>query len=167
MYQIGDRVIYGIHGVCRVTDLEERIIDRQKRVYLVLEPEGQVGSRYLVPTHNATAMAKLRQMLTAQVLEEMLCSDAVRQDGWIPDENQRKQTYRELIASGDRESLMRMVHTLYGRRAEQTAAGKKFHMCDENFLRDAEKLLSSEIAMVLDMDADAAKQYLREQLKSA
>ncbi len=167
MYQIGDRVIYGMHGVCRVIDLEERIIDRKKCTYLALEPEGQQGSRYLVPTHNETAMAKLRQMLTAEELDTLLRSEKIRQDGWIRDENQRKQTYREMITSGDRASLMQMVHALYVHKAEQSAAGKKFHLCDENFLRDAEKLLCSEIAMVLEMDFDAARNYLREQLKSA
>ncbi len=167
MYQIGDRVIYGMHGVCRVVELEDRIIDRKKCTYLALEPEGQAGSKYLVPTHNAVAMGKLKKLLTAPELEALLQSDQVRRSGWIGDENQRKQTYREMITSGDRASLMQMVHSLYVHKAEQTAAGKKFHLCDENFLRDAEKLLCSEIATVLDMDFDAARNYLRSQLKSA
>lgn len=167
MYQVGQQVVYGIHGVCRIVDVEERVIDRKVRTYLALEPEGQTGARYLVPTHNAAAMAKLRQMLTAQELETLLQSDEIREDGWIRDENQRKQTYRELIGSGDRASLMRMVHTLYAHKAAQNAAGRKFHLCDENFLRDAEKLLCGEIAMVMQMDFDTARAFLREQLKSA
>ena len=56
MYQIGDQVVYGIHGVCCVVEQEERVIDRKRVTYLVLEPVGQDGSRYLVPTHNAAAM---------------------------------------------------------------------------------------------------------------
>ena len=40
-------------------------------------------------------------------------------------------------------------------------AGKKFHLCDDNFLRDAEKLISSEIALVLDMTMEQARDYLR------
>ena len=40
MYQVGEKVVYGIHGVCRVADLEERIIDRKHLTYLVLAPEG-------------------------------------------------------------------------------------------------------------------------------
>ena len=109
MYQIGDQVVYGMHGVCRVVEEEKRVIDRKAVTYLVLEPLVQNGSRFLVPTHNAAAMAKIRNMLTKEELDEMLQSEVVRVDGWIRDENQRKQTYRELIGSGDRIRLMQML----------------------------------------------------------
>ena len=164
MFQVGDKVVYGIHGVCMIADQEERVIDRKRAQYLVLEPVGQSGARYLVPTHNAAAMGKLKHMLTRQELEELFQSPEVRQDAWIKDENQRKNTYRELISSGDRARLLCMVHTLYAHKAAQTAAGRKCHLCDENFLRDAEKLLCSEFSMVLEQDYDQVKQYLRENL---
>lgn len=164
MYQVGDQVVYGIHGVCCVADQEERTVDRKRVTYLVLEPVGQDGSRYLVPTHNAAAMAKLRKMLSREDLERLLQSEEVRADSWIRDENQRKQTYRDLISSGDRVKLMQMVCTLYKHKAAQVAAGRKVHLCDDNFLRDAEKLLASEISIVMDMEFDQAKKYMKEHL---
>lgn len=165
MYQVGDQVVYGMHGVCSVVEEEKRVVDRKAVTYLVLEPVGQSGSKFLVPTHNAAAMAKVRHMLTKEELDAMLCSDVVRNDGWIRDENLRKQTYRELIGSGDRVRLAQMVRTLYCHKSAQAEAGRKVHLCDDNFLRDAEKLLASEISVVLGMDADQAKQYLRSKLK--
>ncbi|MDO5153656.1 MAG: CarD family transcriptional regulator [Eubacteriales bacterium] len=165
MYQVGDTVVYGIHGVCRVVDQEERLVDRKRLTYLALEPVGQDGSKFLVPTQNAAAMAKLRRMLSREELETMLESEEVRADGWIKDENQRKQAYRELINSGDRTKLMCMVRTLYRHKAAQAAAGRKCHICDENFLRDAEKLLTSEISIVLNMESDQVRKYIRERLK--
>lgn len=165
MVQAGDQVVYGMHGVCRVVEEEKRVIDRKTVTYLVLEPVGQTGSRYLVPTQNATAMAKIRPMLTKQTLEELITGEEVKADAWISDEGQRKQVYRELIGSGDRVRLLQMVRTLYRHKKAQTAAGKKVHLCDDNFLRDAEKLLASEVSVVLEMDADQAKQYLRAKLK--
>lgn len=166
MFQIGDQVLYGIHGVCRVVDLEKRIVDRKQRAYLVLEPEGQQGSRYLVPTYNEAAMSKLRRILTVQELEMLLCSEEIRTDFWIRDENQRKQRYRELISCGDRSALMGMVATLYRHKTAQAAAGRKCHLCDENFLRDAERLLSSEVALVLELEYDQARAYLRDKLSA-
>ncbi len=165
MYQVGDQVVYGIHGVCNVVDQEERMVDRKRLTYLALEPVGQDGSRYLVPTHNATAMAKLRHMLTKEELEVMMDSEEVLADGWIRDENLRKQTYRELIGSGDRQRLLQMVRTLYRHRKAQAEAGKKCHLCDENFLRDAEKLLVGEFSIVLGLDPQQAKQYIQSKLK--
>ena len=165
MFQIGERVVYGFHGVCRVADLEERVIDRKRAVYMVLEPMGPGSSRFYVPTHNAAAMSKVKRMLSGEELESLLLSPSVRNGKWIPEENLRKQTYRSLISSGDREKLMQMVRCIYLYKAEQAAAGKRCHLCDENFLRDAEKLLTAEIAIILDMTPEEAKQYLRCRLK--
>lgn len=165
MYQVGEKVVYGAYGVCKVVDQEERVIDRKRATYLVLEPVGQSSSKYLVPTHNAAAMAKLRHMLSRDELEAMMASEEVLADGWIQDENQRKQTYRELIGSGDRVRLMQMVRTLYRHRKAQAEAGKKCHLCDENFLRDAEKLLVGEFSIVLNMEPEQVKQYIRNKLK--
>lgn len=166
MYQVGDQVVYGIHGVCRIVDQEKRVVDRKMVTYLVLEPVGQDGSRYLVPTHNEAAMGKLRPMLTPEQMQELLHSEEVRTENWIKEENLRKNTYRELITSGDRAGLLRMVYTLYNHRKSQTAAGKKVHLADDNFLRDAEKLLASEISVVMEIPQDQARTYLRTQLQS-
>ena len=165
MYQVGDKVVYGTHGVCIIADQEERLVDRKHVTYLVLEPIGQGSSRYLVPTHNEVAMGKLKKMLTKELLETLIQSEMVQKDGWIKDENQRKQLYRELISSGNREKLMQMIKTLYHHKTAQAAAGKKCHICDENFLRDAEKLLISEVSVVMDMEPDLARQYIRRKLK--
>ena len=77
MYQIGEVVLYGIHGVCRVVDTEERVLDRKKVAYLVLEPLEQNGARFFVPSHNPAAMAKLRPVMTKEELDRLLCSREV------------------------------------------------------------------------------------------
>lgn len=165
MYQIGDKVIYGMHGVCVVADFENRKVEGKQVIYLALEPAGQSESRFLVPTHNPAAMAKVRPMLTREALEALFSSETVKEDAWIQEEPQRKQVYRELISSCDRERLVQMVCSLYKYRTAQTAAGKKLHMCDENFLRDAEKILSGEIANTLEIPSTEALKYLRNKLK--
>lgn len=166
MYQMGDQVVYGVHGVCRVADMEKQTVNRKTVTYLVLEPLGQEGSRYLVPTSSEAAMSKVKPMLSQAEVEALLRSEDVRQDSWIREENLRKQTYRELITSGDRAGLMRMVHTLYVHKENQMAAGKKVHLADDGFLRDAEKLLSSEIAVVMGITPEEARTYLRKMLKA-
>lgn len=102
MYQVGELVVYGMHGVCRVVSEEERLVDKKRLNYLVLEPLSNGNSRFLVPTQNAAAMAKLQPILSKEELEAMITSENVKTGEWIREENQRKQTYRELIGSGDR-----------------------------------------------------------------
>lgn len=165
MYQIGDKVTYGIHGVCAIVDTEQRVIDRNNITYLVLEPISQAGARYLVPTHNQVAMSKLSAVMDKQALLALLSDSAASADAWIRDENSRKQRYRELIGSGDRLRLMQMCASLYRHREEQLSAGRKIHMCDENFLRDAEKLLCSEISLVMEVTSEEAKRILYSNLR--
>ena len=32
MFQLGDQVIYGIHGVCDIVQIEEKVIDRKTQL---------------------------------------------------------------------------------------------------------------------------------------
>ena len=41
MFQLGELVVYGIHGVCRVKEVQERMVNRVSQQYLVLEPVGK------------------------------------------------------------------------------------------------------------------------------
>jgi len=164
MHRIGDQVIYGSHGVCRITGMEKQLVNKRFVTYLVLEPTGQTGTRYLVPTDNGAAMTKLRSILTREEMEALLRSDTVREGKWLTDENQRKQLYRELITSGDRVELMRMLCLLYRYRNLRTVAGKKIHLADENFLREAQRLISGEISAVMEMSMEDASTVLRERL---
>ena len=166
MFQLGQMVVYGAHGVCRIVEEEKRIVDRKQVVYLVLEPVGNNGSRFLVPSQNAVAMGKLKPILSQEELESLLRADAALTDNWISNEALRKQTYHELIHSADRAKLIGMVRSLYRFKAAQTAAGKKCHVSDENFLRDAEKLLASELSVVMQISFEGARNYLRTQLQS-
>ncbi|MBQ5866509.1 MAG: CarD family transcriptional regulator [Oscillospiraceae bacterium] len=164
MLQIGSQVVYGIHGVCRILELEVRTVDRKKVEYFVLEPREQPGARFYVPAHNQAALAKLRPLLTPEALNGLLESEEAHRDCWIPEENLRKQKYRELINGADRAALISMVRVLYKHRESQLAAGRKFHLCDENFLRDAQKLLISEFSMVLGIPQPEVKAYIEKKL---
>lgn len=59
MFQVGDKVVYGMHGVCVIAGTECRRVDKKNMEYLVLEPVGQDGARFLVPAQNAAVLGKL------------------------------------------------------------------------------------------------------------
>lgn len=166
MYRLGDRVMYGVHGVCEIGDIVKQKVGTRMIEYYVLKPVDQSGSSYFVPTQNEAAVAKLRPVLTQEEIRALLCSEDIQQDSWIHDEQARKQCYSNLITSGDRASLIRMVHTLHKHKQQQAAAGRRLHLCDENFLRDAEKLLGSEFALVLNMEYQAVGNYVKTVLET-
>ena len=162
MYQVGQQVVYGIHGVCIITDVETKIVDRKKIPFFVLEPLCQPGARFYVPAENPAALAKLSTLLTQQELTSLLSSVEKSKKAWVPDENRRKLRFRELLSSGDRKAVLEMICALQIHKAEQAEKGKKFHLCDENFLHDAEKILCSEFALVMEKSQKEAMEYLYE-----
>lgn len=164
MFHGGELVVYGSHGVCRVAGKEKQLVNRKRTEYFILHPLSNMESRFMVPADNPTALAKLKPVLPREEMEQLLNSEQVRADVWIGEENRRKQEYRGLINSGDRLAVLQMVHAIYRYRDTQLAVGRRLHLCDENFLRDAEKLMASEIGLVYELDQDQAKLYLREKL---
>lgn len=164
MYQVGDKVVYGIHGICSITELEIKNIDRKKVQYYVLEPLEQPDARYYIPSENPVAVSKLSPLLTRQEIETLLLDRRIPDGTWITDENQRKLRYRELISSSDRKALLAMVRALRAHKAEQLSQGRKFHLCDENFLKDAEKLLSAEFSVVLNLSGTEVADYMEKYL---
>ena len=164
--QLGDRIVYGIHGVCAIIDIEQRVIDRKKADYYVLEPLDQPGAKYYVPTQNQIAVSKLRPMLTKDELEALFLNPSCRENIWIPDEGRRKLRYRELINGGDRTALICMIRCLNQHKESQLAAGRKFHLCDENFLKDAKKVLNSEFSYVLGIPTGEVGAYLENKISN-
>lgn len=164
MFETGVRVLYGIHGICTILGTQKQLVARKRVEYYVLEPLDQPGARYYVPTQNQAAVAKLRKILSKEEIDMLLHSEEARQDTWIVDENMRKQRYRELIHGGDRTALVSMVGTLLRHKKMQQEAGRKFHLCDENFLRDAQKLLSAEFALVLGIAPEEVGAYIQKEI---
>jgi CarD family transcriptional regulator len=79
---------------------------------------------------------------------------------WIDDENKRKQHFREVLAGGDRAAVLCMIHNLYRHKLTQAAAGRKFHLSDETFLHDAQKMLRSEFSVILGIPQSQVDDYI-------
>lgn len=164
MFQCGDRVVYGVHGVCSISAIETQYVNRKRVEYYVLIPLNQPEARFMVPTQNQTAVSKLRPLLTKDEIEELFSSDLPFDFVWISDEHKRKQRYRELISAADRTNLIAMIRALRQHQIRQIESGRKFHMTDENFLRDAEKIISSEVAYVMEISQSDARNYIEKLL---
>jgi len=163
-YKCGDNVIYGFNGACKIIAIETRLIDRQEVEYYVLEPYNHPESKYYIPTQNPKALSKIRKILTAQELEELFDSSNINKDGWIEDEKQRKEHYKALVANPNCAELIKMIHAIHHRKQELQSVGKKLHQCDEKFTEDAEKLVSSELSLVLDIPAKSVGSYIKKRL---
>lgn len=160
MYSIGEKVMYAGHGVCLIDGVEERMVDKKAVSYFVLQPLNHGQTLFYVPVHNPAALAKMRYLLTSDQIKAYLQSSAAFEDCWIPEENRRKLRYKELANSGNFLAILQMYHTLLRQKELQLAAGRKFHLCDENFLRDAKRILDSELSIVFDVSVSEIPQLI-------
>lgn len=165
VFAVGDMVVYGIHGVCRIADLERRIVDRKAIEYYVLEPTNPPIAKFYVPTQNPVAVAKMRKVLTKDALNQLLESQEIRENSWIADENARKDKYRQLITQADCAELIPMIRALHIHKQEQLAAGKKFHLCDDNFLKDAQRLITAEVSQILGIAPEEVGPYIQSKIE--
>ena len=164
MFQCGDRVVYGVHGVCNVSAIETQYVNRKRVEYYVLIPLNQPEDRFMVPTQNQVAVSKLRPLLTKEEIDALFSSNLPYDFVWISDEHKRKQKYRELVSIADRTNLIAMIRALRQHQIRQIESGRKFHMSDENFLRDAEKIICSEVAYVMGITQQDAIKYVEDML---
>lgn len=149
MFEKNDLVVYGIQGVCRIEGTVNRTLDGSPVAYYAMTPVYSPASTIYVPVGNPELTARMKPILSAEELHAIIRELPELPSLWIPEENRRKQHYRELLLRGDRRELGALIGTLYRHRQAQQARGKKLHISDERCLKDAERMLYSEFAVIL------------------
>ena len=86
---------------------------------------------------------------------------------WIEDATVRKEAFRRILTAGDRKELLGMIRMLYLHREALNGKGKRLRTNDEQMLRDAEKLLNDEFALVLNIKPREVPEYIRSRLEEA
>ncbi len=166
MFEVGDRIVYGTHGVCEVTAigrLSMSVADRRKKYY-TLRPVYQQDSLIYVPVDNKKI--KMRLILTQKESEEFIQKIPQIDTIWIANERDREKLYREALISCDCRELIRIIKTIYLRKLLRERNGKKVAAVDERYFRQAEDLLYGELSLSLDMGREKIEPYIREQIEA-
>lgn len=165
MYEINDIILYGIQGVCKIVDITEKEIDGKCREYYVLKPVYESNSTIFIPVHSEKLTAKMRRILSNEEIYALIKAIPDESTVWIDNEALRREKYSEILTSGDRAALVRMIKTLYLHRQVQREKGRKLYISDERFMNDAEKMLYDEFAYVLHIKREQVLPFILEQIK--
>lgn len=155
MFKVHDIIIYGTQGVCQIADIEEKTVSGVKKNYFVIKPVNDKGPTIFAPTDNGNVLKKMRRLLSEEEINKLIDSMPDEKTVWIPNVNERKELYKTLLASGDHAALIQMIKALYSHKKEREAAGKRLHSMDENFFKDAERILYNEFQYVLKLNSKA------------
>ena len=153
MFCGGQTVLYGSNGVCMVDDVTEKRIGKTKMQYYVLKPLCNNTSTLFVPTANQQLVSKMRRILTEDEAEAILrdlppCGD------WNDNKQERSEQFRAIITEGSCVELIRLIRLVRTHEQEQLAGGKRLHITDERFLKEAEKMICEEFSLVLHISRD-------------
>ncbi|MBQ1309280.1 MAG: CarD family transcriptional regulator [Ruminococcus sp.] len=153
MFCVGQTVLYGSNGVCMVDDVTEKRIGKTKMQYYVLKPLCNNTSTLFVPTANQQLVSKMRRILTEDEAEAILrdlppCGD------WNDNKQERSEQFRAIITEGSCVELIRLIRLVRTHGQEQLAGGKRLHISDERFLKEAEKMICEEFSLVLHISRD-------------
>ena len=103
----------------------------------------------------------MRRLLTVSQIHNLIDSMPDEKTVWIDNVNERKECYKNLLAGGDHSALIQMIKAIYAHKKEREAAGKRLHMMDEHFFKDAEQILYNEFQYVLNLSGkDALMKYI-------
>lgn len=160
MFEIGEYVICGNKGVCRVEDittLDISGVDKERKYY-ILKPKYVSGSTVYVPVDSSReSMRKILQpeearSLISQIPEIPLLT--------FTDDKLSEQAYKECIKANSCEALVKVIKTIYIRKQKRIQAGRKVTAVDAKYFHLAEESLYGELAVSLGIERDEVEAYI-------
>ena len=166
MFKIHDVVVYGTHGVCEIIDIDAQKVDGTIKRYFVLKPVHNIGSTFFGPTWNEKALEKMRKVMRIKDVNDLIDSMPGKAPIWIENESERKEVYQKILASGDQAAIISMIQALFIHKKQREAEGKRLHMSDEHFLKEAEQILYNEWQYVLNVDKAGLMEYIFQRIEN-
>lgn len=166
-YNVNDTVIYKTNGICKITEIAEQDFTGKNIEYFVLKPVYDNKRTIYISVQNEKLIAEMRRILSADEICDLIKTIPIENTIWIVNDSERSQRYKEILTRGDRTDLFRLIKTLYQRQRLQNEKGKKLHIADERFLKEAEKMLHEEFAYVLNIKREQVLPFILDQMEAA
>ncbi|MPM01284.1 RNA polymerase-binding transcription factor CarD [bioreactor metagenome] len=165
MFKKGDLILYSVHGICKVDDICERTISYMKKSYYILHPINDNNLSISTPVDNDKV--KILELLTKEQAEEVLESFKNPGKEWIEIDRERSEIYNDIIKSGNRNEIIKIVNTLMRVKIDLEKEGKKFHEKDKKMMLDIQNILFSELAFSLNMESDEVAKKVNSYIKQS
>lgn len=149
MYNTGDYLVYR-KDVCQIKE----IISKDTGKYYLLVPVSDPS-------------LKIQVSVDSDCIRELINKDEINKFiGTIPnidvidcDDKVIEYEYKQLL-NGSREDLIKLIKTTYLRNKNRLDNKKKKNLRDSEYMEKAERLLYTEIGLVLNLSYDETKDYI-------
>lgn len=147
MFNIGDKVVYPMHGAGKIESVEKKEILGEVHSYFVLRLCIK-GLKIMVPVDNVETLG-LRYVVDDEELENMFEILNGKKTKMSESWNRRYRENLEKIKTGDITEVARVVRNLELRDREKTLSTGEKKMLD-----NAKQILASEVALVKDIEEE-------------
>lgn len=161
MYSVGDIIIYGSEGVCKVDKIDKMNISglKNEKLYYYLTPLYRNGTIYApvdTPVKMRNIISKDEADALIKRIPEIPAEDFTNLNVRLLSEH-----YQNIIKSCDCEQLIKVIKSIEAKRNLMLEKGKKLGAVEERFLNKAEDMLWGELAVSLGIEKDKVDTYIR------
>lgn len=162
MFDVGDFIIYGTNGVCKVSSVGKLSISNDDKLYYTLVPIYSKASTVYTPVDNEKVV--MRRLISKEEAKELVENINSVETIPVDDEKKREECYKHALRTCECTEWVKLIRTSYLRIQDRRNNGKKVINSDEKYLKAAEDYLYGELAIALDMDKDKVRDYIVEKV---
>lgn len=155
MFKIGDLVVYSGQGICFIDDICEKTMMGETKEYYVLHPVDNSRLTISIPVDNDKVV--ILDIIQSDEAEKIIDSFKEKGIDWIEINSQRNVEYSDIVKTGNRSEIAKVVNTLMRKKYITEINGRKFYEQDTRLLVSVQNILFSELAMSLDTTFEEIK----------
>lgn len=159
MYKTGDKVVHQLEGACYIVDIADMPSNKKSKKYYILESILDKKTRIYVSMQNTD---RIRSAVTQKQLQEFEDIANSQDADWIDDPMRRGKAYLKVIQEFDFLEGLLMIKNLLTRQATNSLGAN-----DKKLLVTAQKLIFSEISIVLNKEYNLVAEKINEFYQSS
>lgn len=166
MFQVGDFIMYGDTGVCKVTGIQKMNLSTKHKpaLYYTIEPVYQTCVIH-TPAENPKVFMRrtISKEQAHQVIDEI--PNAIIDTYHGKSVNDLTHHYQESFQSHECVHLVALTMSIHAKKLELEVLGRKPGAIDEKFMKRAEELLFGELSIALGISKDEVPAYIDARVK--
>ncbi|MBQ8790123.1 MAG: hypothetical protein IJZ51_02295 [Ruminiclostridium sp.] len=165
-YSIGEHVVYGHSGVCRIEEIATREFDGKKQDYYLLRPVAHNNATVFVPCDNEKLVSAMRYPISSDEIDRLLTEIDGVDIEWIEDKRERPAFFKSVMQSGDRKQILKVIRCIYIKKQALMNSNRSLPSTDEKILQELERMINDEFSYSLGIGIDEVSGYIADKIRS-
>lgn len=162
MFKVGEYIVCGHNGVCKVERIGVLEHSGDGRLFYTLSPWENKTAHIFTPVDNMKMI--MRPVMTKQEALDLVDSMGSLCSLTFSESDKKENAYKAVLKRCDPEELARLIKTIYERKRVRRLSGKKEMVTDAKYYKLAKKQLYGEIAAALSMETEQVQSLIKERI---